>query len=923
MKADQLPSASSEERLDAIITEYLESVESGESSEPGHWIARYPDLATDLERFFAAETRIDSILAPLRTARVGSGALIKPVEPRAPPLRTIKEYELLAEIGRGGMGIIYKARQRSLNRLVAIKMIRSAEWATPSERMRFRWEAEAIAALDHPNIIPVYEIGEISSEDGTLLPFFSMKLIEGSNLAQDLHRFRNDWKVIGRLMILAARAVDHAHQRGILHRDLKPANILLGYSPRATSKDDREAGNALILGNTNVTLQISDFGLAAKTQQRGQTVTGTIVGTPAYLAPELTSGKATATIATDVYALGAILYEMLTGEPPFKAGTPIETIRMLTTTSIKAPRKVNPSIPFDLETICLKCLRPDPQNRYGAAGEFADDLERYLSGRSIAARPVGTFTAFKRWCKRNPWIAALSVALILSASISLPLIVWNWQRAVEHERIANIRLGETLKEREQANSGFELAHRAFEDLFRMIGDYRTEEFSESEALNKELLERGFKYYNDFVDDRRDDPVLRRELASAMFRIAAISQKIKTHREALAAYDKAIEFMRAQLSQDPNDAAILELLARSLSNRGNVLGRLEQFDEAIRSQEDAAEVWLHYPKEGSSSTIAKQQRGIAIMNRGNVYRLKGDQKEALLSLHRAKDILVDSGVADSDQGALINCLINIAETEAGINHLEEADRFASEAKDLAGRMLKAQPNALSSQFMLAQSLFVRGKMQIAVGKIAEAKASLISAKELLVVLNRAKPRTIQYKRILAYVCNELARIAKQQKNLAETIQEFERAVTHLRDLSEWDGEVVENRFMLAGISLELSESYLESKNYSAAAKSSEESLTHFRFLLSRRPSSSSLQTQLARSSFLLGVCYGQLKRFNEALEAVESAAQSYRTLLRDNPESGSMRKNLGSSLGNTAILLRLLSRPADAITVTEERMKLYP
>jgi tetratricopeptide (TPR) repeat protein len=515
------------------------------------------------------------------------------------------------------------------------------------------------------------------------------------------------------------------------------------------------------------------------------------------------------------------------------------------------------------------------------------------------------------------------VALILSASISLPLIVWNWQRAVEHERIANIRLGETLKEREQANSGFELAHRAFEDLFRMIGDYRTEEFSESEALNKELLERGFKYYNDFVDDRRDDPVLRRELASAMFRIAAISQKIKTHREALAAYDKAIEFMRAQLSQDPNDAAILELLARSLSNRGNVLGRLEQFDEAIRSQEDAAEVWLHYPKEGSSSTIAKQQRGIAIMNRGNVYRLKGDQKEALLSLHRAKDILVDSGVADSDQGALINCLINIAETEAGINHLEEADRFASEAKDLAGRMLKAQPNALSSQFMLAQSLFVRGKMQIAVGKIAEAKASLISAKELLVVLNRAKPRTIQYKRILAYVCNELARIAKQQKNLAETIQEFERAVTHLRDLSEWDGEVVENRFMLAGISLELSESYLESKNYSAAAKSSEESLTHFRFLLSRRPSSSSLQTQLARSSFLLGVCYGQLKRFNEALEAVESAAQSYRTLLRDNPESGSMRKNLGSSLGNTAILLRLLSRPADAITVTEERMKLYP
>jgi WD40 repeat protein/tRNA A-37 threonylcarbamoyl transferase component Bud32 len=329
-------------------------------------------------------------------AAVSSSAACAPVVPAdgsAISGRCLGDYELLGEIARGGMGVVYKARQKRLNRIVAIKAIRSGPLASLAEVRRFRIEAENAAHLDHPHIVPIYEVG-----DHLGLSFFSMKFIEGGTLAEHLDRFDEEPKQAARLLATVAEAVDHAHRHGILHRDLKPANILL----------DAE-------GEPHV----SDFGLAKELGGEGKTASGAIVGTPSYMAPEQAAGGAKRlSTAADIYALGAILYELLTGRPPFHAETPLETLRQVQSAEPVPPARLRPKLPRDLTTICLKCLEKEPATRYGSAGALAEDLRRFLDGKPIRARPVGHAERLWRWCRRNPAVAWLtfSTAFLVGAA---------------------------------------------------------------------------------------------------------------------------------------------------------------------------------------------------------------------------------------------------------------------------------------------------------------------------------------------------------------------------------------------------------------------------------------------------------------------------------------------------------------------------
>jgi eukaryotic-like serine/threonine-protein kinase len=924
MIAERFPDAGVEERLDAVIAEYLESVERGEPASPREWVQRYPDLATELELFFAAETRFDRLVAPLRSAPVGSDVASKPAPPSEQLLRTVKDYDLLAEIDRGGMGVIFKARQRSLNRLVAVKMIRSAEWATPAERFRFRWEAEAVAALDHPNIVPIYEIGEVPSDDGTQLPFFSMKLIEGDNLARARDRFHNEWKAIAGLMIIVARVVEHAHQRGILHRDLKPANILLENPLEAGGNGKESSSSGVVVGPSRVVPYVSDFGLAARAQQRGQTLAGTIVGTPSYLAPELASGEAAATIASDVYSLGAILYELLTGSPPFRAETPLETIRLLTTTSVKAPRKLNPAIPFDLETICLKCLQPDAQKRYRSAGKLAEDMELFLAGRSISARPTGTFEAFRRWCRRQPVIAGLTGALLLSVAISLPLILLNWRRAVDQERLAQTRLEEAKTERERADGGFELAHGAFDDLFRMIGDNRMEASPGAEALNKELLERGLRYYREFVDRRRDDPKMRRELAAAMFRIGLITSRIGTSRETADAYDKAIVFLRSTLEQYPDDLALLNLLGNSLTNYGHALGHLNRPDEAMRCYEEAAELYKDLPAHGGDKLVAERKQASAWMHRGLAARaMQQDWNEALNSAKRSKTVLAAVPVPPTELAPLIACLLNIAIAEDNLNHLDEALSSAREAQETAQRMLAAAPNSELAEFYVGESLRTTGKLEIRKGDFPAAKQCLEAAQKRLEGLRRLKPRVAQYQRTVARIYDDLAALAEREKKPAEAMMYLERALPLFRALIEKEAESLAEHAGLAESARRYGQACYDTKNFELACSSFDEARTQIRYLLDQPFPGPELQSKLALNCFKLALCLNNLKRFKEAVAAVDEAIEQYRDILVRTPADAANRKILSSSLGNRAIYLRRLNRWAEALRATEDRVNLWP
>jgi predicted Ser/Thr protein kinase len=314
-----------------------------------------------------------------------------PVSVSASPLvgRAVGEYEVLAELGRGGMGVVYRARHTRLDRVVALKMLRDHHLAGPAELTRFLREAEAVAQLDHPQIVPIHEVGE---HEG--LPFFSMKLIEGGDLARLMAQ--PDGPPLRRLVEVlraVALAVHHAHQRGIIHRDLKPENILL---------------------DTDGCPHVSDFGLARRVDGSNLTQSGAILGTPAYMAPEQAGRSGSVTTLSDVWALGAILYECLTGRPPFRAATAMETILQVLEQEPVAPRKIAPLVDRDLEAACMKCLAKDPQGRYASAAVLAEDLGRWLAGEPLSVRPPSTAYLAWLWLRKNVR-AALWVLVIGSA----------------------------------------------------------------------------------------------------------------------------------------------------------------------------------------------------------------------------------------------------------------------------------------------------------------------------------------------------------------------------------------------------------------------------------------------------------------------------------------------------------------------------
>jgi WD40 repeat protein/serine/threonine protein kinase len=390
-----------------------------------------------------------------QTLAVAASQVISP--PGKIPFHNIGDYELIEELARGGMGIVFRARQISLKRTVALKMIHGGAWASPQTVQRFHTEAEAAAKLDHPHIVPIYEIGNHESH-----PYFTMKLLVGGSLADRLRdqergnlpfrspaRTRDHQHGIARFIESVSQAVHYAHLRGVLHRDLKPGNILL---------DDQ--------GEPHVT----DFGVAKLLEQNsGLTLTEAILGSPGYMAPEQAIGKSRdVTTAADIYSVGVVLFELLTGQLPFRGQTPGDIIHAVAYQDPPRPQLLNAAIAADLETICLKCLEKEPSRRYATAQALADDLERYRHDQPIQARPVPGIERIWRWCRRNPLVAGLTGGLALALSSGFVGVLIEWRQA-QNRSIENRRL--------RYVSEINLAHRALQD-----GDVlRTESLLEAQV----------------------------------------------------------------------------------------------------------------------------------------------------------------------------------------------------------------------------------------------------------------------------------------------------------------------------------------------------------------------------------------------------------------------------------------------------------
>jgi WD40 repeat protein/serine/threonine protein kinase len=425
----------SEAGIDLVFREILLREHLGEAPELAEYERRFPHYADRLRR------QVESYRGLAQAAgepKVRDG-------PRAP---VIAGYEVLEPLGRGGMGVVYKARDVRLKRLVALKMIREGAEATPDDRARFRAEAEVVARLRHPNIVQIYEVGEA---DGG--PFLALEFVEGGSLAQWLTGQPLPARSTAELVETVARAIHAAHQQGIVHRDLKPGNILLAVSDQqsAISPNPDRAFSGLTADCCLLTAipKITDFGLAKPLHgealpSSSLTQTGEILGTPSYMAPEQADSRgAPIGPPTDVYALGVILYECLTGRPPFVGFSPMETLLLVRGEEPVPLRRLQPNVPHDLETICLKCLHKEPVRRYSSALALAEDLARFLRGEPIHARPTSGWERAVKWAHRRPAVAALASLSVLLTVLGFGLVLWQWREAEAARQVA---LAKTLAE---------------------------------------------------------------------------------------------------------------------------------------------------------------------------------------------------------------------------------------------------------------------------------------------------------------------------------------------------------------------------------------------------------------------------------------------------------------------------------------------
>lgn len=537
-------------QLHQILLAYLKAVEKGQRPDRRELLDSHPEFASELAEFFASHDQVDAWAAPLLlVGQVVAVATPPPEETPSvgveaegseAPLRagTFGDYELLEELGQGGMGVVYKARQKSLHRLVALKMIRAGGRACHADVQRFRTEAEAAASLDHPHIVPIYEVGELEGQ-----PYFTMKLVSGRKLAEQLPCLMQDPRATARLLVAVAQAVHHAHQRGILHRDLKPSNILLDAEGRP---------------------HVTDFGLAKRVEvDSSLTQSGLLVGTPSYMAPEQASGQRGAiTTATDIYGLGALLYALLTGRPPFRGETILDTLEQVKQREPEPPSASNRQVDRDLETICLKCLQKESRDRYGSALALADDLKQWLAGEPIQARPISHRERVWRWCWRNPALAVLMTAVIL-------LLLAGTTVSSYFALQANQRALDALQQKERADdnaakaqANLDIAYRVLDDVYMDISEQSLPIFR---ALPKErrFLEKALTFYENIAKQQGTDRRVRQQTGLAYLRIGSIQAMLGQEAKAKENYRKALELFDGLVAEFPDDPESRHHLARCL------------------------------------------------------------------------------------------------------------------------------------------------------------------------------------------------------------------------------------------------------------------------------------------------------------------------------------------------------------------------
>ncbi len=743
--------------LDLIYNEIMLREETGESPPLEEYLRRFPELAPELRLQFEVEQAIQSTSAPdgENHLTVVGGALSRSAPPNIP---SVAGYEVLGELGRGGMGVVYKARQLRLNRIVALKMVLAGNQASPEAGLRFLAEAESVARLHHPHIVQIFAFGDC---DGR--PYFEMEYVAGGSLSDRLDGAPRPPRDAARLIEILSRAIHEAHRLGIVHRDLKPANILL---------------------TADGIPKIADFGLAKWLDvETGLTRTQLIVGSPSYMAPEQ-AGQSSTPIgpAADVYSLGAILYELLTGRPPFQAATVLETLEQVRSDEPIPPSRLRPKLPRDLVTICLKCLEKEPARRYASSIELADDLRRFEAGQTIRARPVGAHERLWRWCRREPLVASLALAL-LAGLIGVATQWWraefHLKDAIHHRRQAeqsardqgvayrSLQLANDAeqKARHRAQERFDAATKALRRFEAITNDAALLRDPHLDVLRGKLLRTALGFYQELQASLAEDASseARFELSDAYSRIASISWELGLQDEALATHRLALALVEQMAAAAPDDRRIRAAVAACHSSIGFTLRTRGRPAEALRPYEQAREIQEQLARDYPDDPRYQEALSWTLSNIGVIHHEIGRDAEAMRLHQQAVAIHQDLANREPNHAPyrsdLAWCWRYLSLSLAATGDAAGALRLLERAAVLHEQLVAAHPENDEFRWRLARLLDEVGRTRSRSGPPAEAAGPLERAAELYETLARENP--VRYR----------LDVAQNQLNIA-----FQRALT---------------------------------------------------------------------------------------------------------------------------------------------------
>lgn len=878
---------------ESLIRSELE-LREGESSTPTieEFLSRFPDDSETVHLAFApaqelrsSELSSQDFKAIADTSRETHLDSSRERFDSLPP--SLGPFEIIEEFARGGMGVLYRARHVELDRVVALKVMRSGQLADRWELTRFQTEAQAIAALEHPNIVPIYEVGEDYG-----FHYFSMPFVDGENLADCIREQPIAPVRAAELTRQIAAAVEYAHQHDIIHRDLKPRNILLDRSGIA---------------------KVTDFGLAKMLNRETDhnanedlTLTGQVVGTPAYMAPEQAAGSPTK--LSDVYSIGAVLYTITTGRPPFQSATILETLRQLKESEPAEPRRLNATIPRDLETIILKCLNKNPESRYASANDLALDLQRFIEGKPILARPVSPIEHLWRWTKRKPLVAALTSVLFASLATGLAISLWFYSVASQNEKLAS--------------NNFDVSLETVKQYLTDVAANPELKEQGLETLRRKLLETAQDFYLQLqkqsnTSATQQSLVTRQRVADSYYQLALIEKELGDFEDSKSQFDQMLTAYRGISTSNPADQDCRRWIATALKGRAesnDAIAKPELAEtDRVESIELMRDLFAKSHKRSDQVLLASVLTDLGLQysstNRAeDEKKIYGEVEEICLALQPSDSELV----GQNDSATLLRVYDSLALNLQRHGEFDKAEKLFFNVIALSDKCLDRDPKDTSTIHNVARANKNLGMMYARQQKFDEAIASYEKAVRQYENLRQEHPLVLAYLDEQAVLLVNFGSMQTMRRNLNEAETLIGQAVKLQLELVAKQPSVFDYRLGLSHMYANLGQTAMQLGKLDQGLESLVKAAESAKIATKQKPNDTNVVflNMVINNNF--ATVYKAQGKYAEAVVALESALESGRVLRSENKTVANVTRTMAFISHNLATNYRKLDEPEKAI-----------